>query len=155
MTHTVTISDAKACATPGDALITYSLGSCIGVALYDPAGRVGGLLHFQLPTASTTGVGNPFMFADTGLDALLDLMVRGGADRSRITCKLAGGAKMLADASIFDIGRRNHTAIRKALWRRGILIDAEDCGGTTPRTMTLRMDDGVVTLKRDGQTVEL
>jgi chemotaxis protein CheD len=152
---TVTISDAKASATPGDSLVTYSLGSCVGVALYDRSGRVGGLLHFQLPTASTDTHANPFMFADTGLDALVGLMVRGGADKRRITCKLAGGAKMFDDGGVFDIGRRNHTAIRKALWRHGILIDAEDCGGSVPRTMTLRVDDGGVTLKRNGETVDL
>ncbi len=157
MQHTVTISDAKT-ASGEDSLITYSLGSCIGVMLYDPLRKVGGLLHFQLPTSTmdaNRAAQSPCMFADSGFAALLSMMTQQGAEKRRLKCKIAGGAKMLADNSTFDIGKRNHTAIRKVLWQHGILCDSEDCGGTQPRTVTLFTKDGTVTLKRGGEVVAM
>lgn len=158
MQVTVTISDAKVVSGDDNSLITYSLGSCIGVALYDPMKKIGGLLHFQLPTStldSARAQQNPFMFADSGFAALLQMMTQQGADKRRLKCKIAGGAKMLADNSSFDIGRRNHAAIRKVLWQHGILCDSEDCGGTQPRTMTIYTKDGTVTLKRGAELVAM
>lgn len=159
MQVTVSISDAKTVSGDDNALITYSLGSCIGVALYDPMRKIGGLLHFQLPTSTmdaSRAAQNPCMFADSGFNTLLQMMAQQGAvDKKRLKCKIAGGAKMLADNSSFDIGKRNHTAIRKVLWQHGILCDSEDCGGTTPRTMTVFTKDGTVTLKRGGELVAM
>ena len=84
----VTVSDARVSADPADVLVTYSLGSCIAVAAYDPVARCGGLLHYQLPT-STLDAGrareNPCMFADTGMARLLDGLAR---HRARITAKI-------------------------------------------------------------------
>jgi chemotaxis protein CheD len=156
--HTVSISDAKTAAGDSESLITYSLGSCIGVSLYDPMRKVAGLLHFQLPTSTmdaNRAAQNPCMFADSGFAQLLAMMAAHGADKKRLKCKIAGGAKMLADNSSFDIGKRNHTAIRKVLWQHGILCDSEDCGGNQPRTMTVLCKDGTVTLKRGGELVAM
>jgi chemotaxis protein CheD len=154
----VNISDAKVASGDDDSIITYSLGSCIGVALYDPAKKIAGLLHFQLPSGAmdqARASQSPFMFADTGLTKLLELMAGAGADKKRLKCKIAGGAKMLEGTSTFDIGKRNHTSIRKALWQAGILLDGEDCGGTTPRTMSIHAGTGAVSLKRSGQVVSM
>jgi chemotaxis protein CheD len=148
----------KVSSADGDSIITYSLGSCIGVSLYDATKRVAGLLHFQLPTATMDAVRAkeaPLMFADSGLSKLIDMMVVAGADKKRLKCKIAGGAKMLESASTFDIGKRNHTSIRKALWQAGILLDSEDCGGSTPRTMTIQVSDGTVSLKRSGEQLTM
>jgi chemotaxis protein CheD len=158
MQLTVNISDAKVSANAGDVLATYSLGSCIGVAIYDPQLPLAGLLHFQLPNASmdpARAQQNPCMFGDSGLALLLQQMEARGANRRRLKIKLMGGAKMLNDASTFDIGRRNHTAIRKALWHYGLFVDAEDCGGTTPRTVYLNVSDGQILMKRGGETLNL
>jgi chemotaxis protein CheD len=155
MQHVVSISDAKVSDRPDDVLVTYSLGSCIGVALHDPHRCMAGLLHFQLPTSTLDAdraKQNPMMFADTGFDALLGRMLSAGADKKRMKVKIAGGAKMLNDATTFDIGRRNHTAIRKVLWHHGLFLDKEDCGGTTPRTMYLSVSDGTLVLKVQGET---
>jgi chemotaxis protein CheD len=97
----------------------------------------------------------PLMFADSGLETLINEMVSRGANKRRLKVKLAGGAKMFEDNSTFDIGKRNHTAIRKALWQHGLFVDAEEVGGATPRTVYLAVADGKVTLKRSGATVEL
>lgn len=158
MQITVNISDAKVSANPGDTIVTYSLGSCIGVALYDPVLPIAGLLHFQLPTSTMDterAKRQPLMFADSGLDALIREMESRGASKRRLKVKIAGGAKMFEDNSTFDIGKRNHTAIRKALWQHGLFVDAEEVGGSVPRTVYVNVSDGKVTLKRSGSSVEL
>ncbi|MEM7806762.1 MAG: chemotaxis protein CheD [Planctomycetota bacterium] len=153
----VGISDFK---TTGDAramLVTHSLGSCIGVAAHCPARKISGLLHFQLPEAAmdaSRAQNEPAMFADTGLDALIQAMQRRGADTKRLQIRLAGGAKMLS-TSTFDIGKRNHLAIRKALWKHGLFVAAENCGGSSARTLYMRCSDGAVRLRMDGKVVAL
>ena len=154
----VTVADAKASAAEADVLVTYSLGSCVGVALYDPAMRVAGMLHYQLPASSLDpdrARQNPMMFADTGMEWLLRAMEALGAQRRRMKVKLAGAAQILDDAGLFNIGKRNHGAIRKLLWQQGMFIDAEAIGGSSPRTMYLSVADGVVTVKSQQRTQEL
>jgi chemotaxis protein CheD len=149
----VQVSDAKASADVEDLLITYSLGSCIGVALYDPAVRVGGMLHYQLPESSLDrdkAQQQPFMFADTGMRLLLDALCSRGVDPKRLQIKIAGGAGMANGPQGFDIGKRNHTAIRKIAWQQRLFIQAEDVGGSTPRNLYLDMADGSVTVKAGG-----
>jgi chemotaxis protein CheD len=150
---TVGISDAKVSNSGEAVLATYSLGSCIGVSLYDPTHRIGGLLHYQLPTSDldkAKAQANPMMFADTGLARLLDKLAALGADPKRLSVTLAGGAQILDDANLFNIGRRNHAAIRKLLWQRGLLIAHEEIGGDAPRNMYLRIADGAVEIKAVG-----
>jgi chemotaxis protein CheD len=154
----VGVSDAKASNQPGDVLTTHALGSCIGVALFDAPANVGGLLHFQLPssTADTQRAKEkPLMFADTGMKALLGEMSRLGADKRRIRVRLAGGANMLNDQNMFDIGRRNHAAIRKLLWQQGMFIDGEHVGGTLPRTVQLNVGNGSFVIKCYNQLIAL
>lgn len=154
----VGVSDAKASNDAGDVLATYSLGSCIGVSLYDPVASVAGLLHFQLPSAAMDperAKANPLMFGDTGLLHLLTEMQRIGAQKRRMTVKLAGGAQMLNDAALFNIGKRNHASIRKALWQQGMMVAAEAVGGTAPRTLILAVQDGSLTLKCGTETTLL
>lgn len=158
MQLTVNISDAKVSRNAGDVLVTYSLGSCIGVTLYDPTIPVAGLLHFQLPSATMDperGKRQPFLFADSGLAALIGMMEANGANRKRLKVKLAGGAKMFEDSNTFDIGKRNHTAIRKALWQVGLFVDKEEVGGSSPRTVYVNVADGRVMLKTGSNTSEL
>jgi chemotaxis protein CheD len=146
----VNISDAKVSTDAGAVLATYSLGSCIGVALHDPLAQVAGMLHYQLPTSSLDvdrAKHNPLMFADTGMKHLLGEMEAQGAHKSRLRVALAGAAQILDDAGLFDIGRRNHAAIREILAQHGLPIAAEDCGGTEPRNLYLNVADGAVTVK--------
>jgi chemotaxis protein CheD len=153
----VNVSDARTCADPGDHLVTYSLGSCIGVTLYDPVARCGGMLHYQLPASSLAqnrASENPCMFADTGMTYLLGQLAARGADKKRLKVKLAGGAEIL-NGGMFAIGKRNHTAIRKILWQHGLLIGGEDVGGTAPRTLYLYIADGTAHVKINGQTNSL
>jgi len=154
----VDISDARVSNSPHDELVTYSLGSCIGVSLYDPITKAGGMLHYQLPSSKMdTGRAqkNPLMFADTGMKILLQKMDALGASRKRMQVKIAGGAQIMNDASTFNIGKRNYTAIRQLLWKNGMFIDAEDIGGTHARTLYLAVNNGTVAVKSNQGKKEL
>ena len=149
----IDISDAKVSNSPEDILVTYSLGSCIGVCLYDPAARVGGMLHYQLPTSTmdrARAESKPYMFADTGMKLLVDQLTAMGAGKKRLQAKLAGGATMATGPQGFDIGKRNYLAIRKIFWSYGMIIDAEDIGGSSARNLYLDMVDGAVTVRCNG-----
>src|SRR5581483_612399 len=109
-----------------DVLVTYSLGSCVGVAVYEPLAGVAGLLHFQLPSSSLDAgraLERPFMFADTGMRQLLLEMERHGAQCRKMRVKIAGAAEMLDAGGVFNIGARNHAAIRKFLWQHRLFIE--------------------------------
>jgi chemotaxis protein CheD len=148
----VNVSDAKASNDPGTVLVTHSLGSCIGVSLYDATSKIGGMLHYQLPDSKQDperAKEKPLMFADTGMKLLLDKLVSMGGNRKLMTIKICGGAAMDIGPKGFDIGKRNYLAIRKVLWRNGMFIDAEDVGGSSPRNMYLIIENGDVTVKSD------
>lgn len=149
----VQVSDAKISRNLEDILITYSLGSCIGVCLYDPAVQVGGMLHYQLPDSKldpAKAEAKPFMFADSGMRLLVNKMESLGANRKRLQVKIAGGATMQGCPQGFNIGQRNHLAIRKIAWQNRLFINSEDVGGSAPRNLTLTVADGLVTVKSQG-----
>jgi len=150
---TIDISDAKVSNDPADVLVTYSLGSCIGVCLYDPATHIGGMLHYQLPSSkmdTDRARRSPFMFADTGMALLIKKLISMGASKKRMDVRLAGGAAMATGPQGFDIGKRNYLAIRKVLWSNGMFINAEDVGGSSARNLYLNMDEGLVTVRSNG-----
>jgi len=149
----VDISDARVSNDPSSVLVTYSLGSCIGVCLFDPAARVGGMLHYQLPTSKMDpqrAQDKPFMFADTGMKLLMTRLFSMGASLKRMQVKVAGGATMSTGPQGFDIGKRNYLAIRKIFWSNGMTIDAEDVGGESARNLYMSVRDGLVTVRSSG-----
>jgi len=144
-TLVVGISDCRLSDHPDSELVTYALGSCIAVSLWDPSRRVAGLLHFMLPESSMNSqraATTPCMFADTGIDRLFRAAAEMGADRRRLVVRLAGGAQVLDPQGVFNIGRRNYQAARKMLWKLGILIASEAVGGGVSRTVRLLNEDG-------------
>ena len=150
-TITVDISDAKVSTDPTRVLATYSLGSCIGVCLYSRVELTGGMLHCLLPDSSVNpqrAKENPFVYADTGMKALLEKLISMGIKKNQINVKIAGGAQRLKNTTKeFDIGKRNYLAIRKILWDNEMFIDAEDVGGCLPRTLYMSIADGTVIVK--------
>lgn len=149
----VGVGDCRIAAWPVRAVTTYALGSCIAVIAWDWKLRLGGLLHVMLPDSSidrpVLGVaGNPFLYVDTGVPELLRRLEAGGASKSRLRCCMAGGANMMADSTSFEIGKRNHMAIKKAFWRAGIFVDNEDVGGNESRSVRLDLGTGQVHLRK-------
>jgi chemotaxis protein CheD len=139
-------------------LITYALGSCIAVAIHDPQTHVGGLLHFMLPESSMArqkAAENPYMFADSGVPLLFRRAYSAGAEKRRLVVRLAGGAQVMDDKGVFNIGRRNYLAVRKLLWQAGVMIHSEAVGGSESRTLRLDVDSGRVFLRTAGGKEEL
>jgi chemotaxis protein CheD len=158
--HIVGVADMKISTQPGDQLVTYALGSCLGIAIYDPVVHVGGLLHVMLPLSTidpAKATQNPSMFVDTGVPQLFIESYKAGAQKQRLVVKVAGGASVHGNEAEdhFQIGKRNFVMLRKLLWKNGVLLQAHDVGGTHSRTMTLDLDTGTVTLKLPTGTVTL
>ncbi len=126
-------------------LITYALGSCIGICLYDPSIRLAALVHIMLPINMETGRKNPMKYADTGIRETLKQMESQGARRIRIVAKIAGGAKMFdvpGNGSLGSIGQRNIESVHLNLKREGIRLLKEDVGGTVARTLRFDVATG-------------
>lgn len=149
----VDIADMAVANDPTATLITYSLGSCIGLMIYDPVARVGGMLHYMLPEAAVSpqkAEANPAMFCDTGVPRLFRAAYELGATKQRMVVKVAGGSQLLDEKGTFNIGKRNYVALRKIFWKNGVLIAAEDVGGAISRTVRLNIATGEVVLKTRG-----
>lgn len=139
---------------PGATLVTYSLGSCIGIAVYDPGARVAGILHFMLPDSTldpSKAQTKPFMFADTGIPPLFKEAYRLGAKKQRMRIIVAGGAQILDQQGFFNIGKRNYMAMRKIFWKNKVMVSHEDVGGSANRTLRLAVKDGACRLKVSGK----
>lgn len=150
----VGISDMKVSNKPEDVLITYSLGSCIGVVIWDPVAKVGGLLHYMLPDSSLDKEKaqlKPFMFADTGIPRLFKETYKFGAVKSRLIVKVVGGSQIMDSSGVFNIGKRNHAVLRKMFWKNQIMVAKEDVGGTCNRTVSLEIGTGITHLKVSGR----
>jgi chemotaxis protein CheD len=147
---TVGIGGLEVSDDQGSVIVTHGLGSCIAVVAWDPVRRAGGMLHFQLPTSALSperALGAPGTFADTGIPLLFERLYALGCRKRSITVKAAGGGNFHGDHGTFDIGRRNHTAMRKIFWKAQVLVAAEDVGGSRSRTVRLFLDTGNVTVQ--------
>ncbi|HEU4965122.1 MAG TPA: chemotaxis protein CheD [Bacilli bacterium] len=141
-----------------DSLRTTGLGSCVGIALFDPQTKVAGLAHIMLPASNQIEEKNRPKYATTAVPMLVDLMVQQGANRRRLVAKLAGGAQMFTFAGQSDlmrIGPRNVEAVKEALAQLTIPILAEDTGGNCGRTIELRSADGSLEIRTAKQGVSV
>ncbi len=152
----VVIGDVCISSDPADVITTYALGSCLGITVYDPVAKVGGLLHVQLPVSSLNpakAATQPATFVDTGVPLLFKSSYAAGAQKSRLIVKVAGGAWAGGAESEdrFQIGKRNLLALRQLLWKNGVMIEAQDVGGVnTARTMSLDIGSGAVSIRSGG-----
>jgi chemotaxis protein CheD len=156
MKHIVGVADMFVSDNEEDTIITHGLGSCLGIAIYDPVVRVGGLLHVMLPDSNVDpekAKEKPFMFVDSGVPMLFRACYALGAVKSRINVKVAGGACARGDAEsdFFQIGKRNFLMLRKLLWKNGIMISSYDVGGSESRTMSIDIATGTVIVRSNGQ----
>jgi chemotaxis protein CheD len=146
----VGISDQNT-AIPPDSLITYALGSCVGICLYDSANRVAGLSHILLPEAfRDSPEAENVKFADRAIEVLVGSMEKLGSLRYRLTAKIAGGANMFATSGI-SIGDRNVETVKSELERLRIKLVAEDTGADYGRTVVFDPQNGLMTVKSIGR----
>jgi chemotaxis protein CheD len=150
----VGVSDMKVSNDVDAVLVTYSLGSCIGIAVYDAVARVGGLLHYMLPESSLDlkkARRSPFMFADTGIPYLFKSAYQLGAKKQRMRVIVAGGAQVLDQHGFFNIGKRNDMASRKMFHKNNVIIGYKDVGGNVNRTIKLSVKNGDTWIKVSGK----
>jgi chemotaxis protein CheD len=147
------VADMKVSNDSEAVLITYSLGSCIGLSIYDSIAKVGGLLHYMLPESNLDTVkakNNPCMFADTGIPLLFKEAYKLGAKKHSIKTIVVGGSQILDQKGFFNIGERNFTALRKIFWRNNVMISYQHIGGNVNRTIKLEIKSGEAWLKISG-----
>ncbi|MGH9722297.1 MAG: chemotaxis protein CheD [Bryobacteraceae bacterium] len=145
MNIVIGVADCQVSREPDAILTTFALGSCIAVAVYDPQALVAGMLHFMLPeSAQDPGRAerNPYMFADTGIPLLFHQACHLGAEKRRMIVRVAGGSQLLDERGLFNIGKRNYLAVRKILWKAGVLVRSEEAGGNLTRTLKLHVATG-------------
>ena len=146
------IADMKLAKVEG-MLVTYALGSCIGICLHDPVIKLGALVHIMLPLNMETGRKNPMKYADTGIRETLRQMEAMGARRDRITAKIAGGAKMFEESggALGNIGQRNIESVHLNLKKEGIRLLKEDVGGSVARTLLFDVSSGLCCVRCYGR----
>jgi chemotaxis protein CheD len=157
-TFVVGVADMAVSNDSSAEVVTYSLGSCLGITIYDAVKKIGGLLHLMLPDSkidAAKAVSAPYMFVDTGVPRLFHAAYNLGADRSRLVVKVAGGAQLLDQQGIFNIGTRNFAALEKLLALNGWRVSATDVGGLSSRTVRLDLTTGQVTVKTPGAPLYL
>lgn len=154
----VGMADLNICRAP-DMITTLGLGSCIGIALYDPVLKLGGLAHIMLPDSTKMKNNtNIAKFADTGIDELVRRMTAEGASMRRLVAKIAGGAKMFEVSGVSEVGNigaRNAEASRQKLKDLGIPLLAEDTGLNFGRTVELYCDTGEFHIKSVGKEMKI
>jgi chemotaxis protein CheD len=157
MNVVIGVADCRVTSDISEVLITYALGSCIAVSIYDPVACVGGLLHFMLPEAPADAAQfgkSPYMFADSGIPMMFREAYEKGAQKRRLRVYVAGGAQILDQQGVFNIGQRNCLAMRKIFWKAGVIVHAEETGGKIVRTMRLEMASGRIFLKSPDEPAE-
>ena len=152
-TLTVGIADMKICRAPG-ILVTYALGSCIGVCIYDPVLKLAGMIHIMLPNIYENRRDNIFKYADTGIPETIRKMEAFGAIRNRLVCKIAGGAKMFEmndNSTIGNIGARNAESVKAVLAKERVRLVKADIGSNYARTLYFDASTGEATVKAYGR----
>lgn len=149
---TVGIADMKMTRQEG-VLITYALGSCIGISFYDPMIKLGALLHIMLPEKQPNDA-NVLKFADSGIRETLRKLYAFGGSKQRLVCKIAGGAKMFemkGPGGLGNIGERNAMTVKRVLMAEGLRVSGEDTGKNYARTMLLDVSTGKVSIRSAGK----
>ncbi len=153
----VGMADMRVTKDPEAVLVSYALGSCLGITLYDPVVKAGGILHFMLPNSKIDpqrALNNPWMFADTGIPRFFKEAYKLGGEKERMCIKVVGGSQVMDDSGYFNIGEKNYQALRKIFLLNHVETHAEDIGGSVNRTIRLEVQSGRVRVKTSGEGEE-
>ena len=159
MRHIVGVADAKYSGDRGDLILTHALGSCLGITAHDDVANVGGMLHVMMPLSTINpekGRANPYMFVNTGVPHFFRQLYAAGAVKRNLRVKVAGGANVHDNGNDrFAIGKRNFIVLKKIFWKNGIMIDADDVGGSSARNLHLEIGTGRVWISTAGVSREM
>ena len=153
MKQIVGVADMKVSNNTGESIITYSLGSCIGLVVYDPVVKVAGMLHYMLPESSLDkdkARAKPYMFADSGIPRLFKSVYQLGGVKQRMKIYAAGGAEILDQKGFFNIGKRNYMALKKIFFKNNVMINKQNVGGNVNRTVRIEIATGDIFVKTSG-----
>lgn len=157
MRQVVLVGDMKV-GNNEDVLVTHALGSCLGLMIYDPAAKVGGMLHAMLPLSKINpqkAEANPFMFVDTGVPRLFKAVYELGGKKARMIVKAAGCGRPLSNNEMFKIGERNYIVLKKILWKNNVMLESEDIGGTASRTVHFNILTGEIIISSSSKKKNL
>ena len=157
MKYLVDIGDMKI-GRDGDQLVTYALGSCLGLTIWEPVACIGGLLHAMLPSSKINpekARANPFMFVDTGAATLMEALYNLGGLKARMTVKAVGCGNPFAKNEMLKIGERNYRALKKFLNKNNLFLKSEDVGGFRNRTIYFNITTGQTIIRKKGKKWEL
>ena len=90
------------------------------------------------------------MFADSGIPRLFKTAYKLGAVKQRMKIYVAGGAEILDQAGFFNIGKRNYMALKKLFFKNNVIINKQNVGGNTNRTVRLEIGTGDIYVKTSG-----
>ncbi len=157
MKQIVAVGDMKV-GRDGDILVTHALGSCLGLVVYDPVAKVGGLLHAMLPLSRINpqkAESHPYMFVDKGVPLLFKTIYQMGGQKQRLIVKATGCGSPLGKNAMFKIGERNYTVLKKLLEKNNVALHAEDVGGTDSRTVHVDLSNGKTIIRIKEKRKEL
>ncbi len=146
MKHIVLVGNLKV-GKEGDTIVTYALGTSLGLVAYDPVAKIGGMLHAMLPLSKSDpkkAEANPCIFVDTGVPKLLEEVYNQGGEKTRLIVKATGCSRPEGDNEMFKIGEKNYAVLKKILWKNNILLEFEDVGGSTNRTVQFNLSTGEI-----------
>jgi len=151
----VGLGEIKISNNSDDVLVAYGLGSCLGIAMYDPVIHLAGMLHAVLPTCDPNIANSDacVKYVCCGIDVMLQQIIGKGAIRNRIVVRMAGGANMLASSSfsdIMNIGQRNIESAHMKLNEMKFKITGEEVGGNIGRTVRFYVTEGRMAIRMMG-----
>ena len=154
----VNFSEMKISSNPVETLVAFSIGAGIGMSVHDPVAGLGGILNFILPDSAMANGNNPtkspFMFADTGITVLLKSLFEQGVKAENLKVVIAGGAHIMDQSGVFNIGQKNLEALKKILGDHDVKIHHEAVGGIKSRTISLEVGSGRSIIKTFGEGEE-
>lgn len=137
----------------GSVFVVPGLGSCIGIALYDPNRPIAGMSHIMLPDSRISRDGSKAgKYADTAIPLLVEELVARGVKRSALVAKIAGGSQMFSIKGSLNIGERNILAVTEVLKSLNIPLVGNHVGGTVGRTVRFFLETHRFTVRSLGKT---
>ena len=130
-----------------DVLKTYALASCVGITMYCPLTKVGGMIHIALPNHHITELNHskPGYYASLGVPLLLDMMEKKfHCKKDNLIIQLFGGADSINKMDCFNIGRKNINAITNLLTKMSLKYSFTSVGGHLSRTIEMDIESGQI-----------
>ncbi len=154
----VRISDMAVSNLPGSSIVTYALGSCLCLVLYDKKLKLAGMLHSLLPEGKEKSLlpdFNALKYVDTAVPLLFKECYKLGATKQSLKVYAFGCATIRDAANVMNIGDRNFATLQKILWKNNVFLEQEFVGGSVSRTVEIQIDDGLILLKQGNSTITI